>query len=90
MGRLLDAGEAQALVLALNSRLPVLLDERRGRLEARRVGVEVIGTGAVLVAAKHKGLVSEVGPLLDSLTHNGYRLSERLRQALLEKSGERN
>ncbi|MFA9462527.1 DUF3368 domain-containing protein [Thiohalorhabdus methylotrophus] len=90
MGRLLDTGEAQALVLALNSRLPVLMDERRGRLEARRLGVEVIGTGAVLVAAKHKGLVNEVGPLLDSLTQNGYRLSESLRQALLEKSGELN
>ncbi|MFB6259283.1 MAG: DUF3368 domain-containing protein [Thiohalorhabdaceae bacterium] len=64
------------------------MDGRRGRLEARRLGVEVIGTGAVLVAAKHKGLVNEVRPLLGSLTQNGYRLSESLRQALLEKSGE--
>ena len=88
MARLLDAGEAQALVLALNRGLPVLMDERRGRLEAGRLGVEVVGTGALLVAAKRKGLVAEVGPLLDLLTQHGYRLSDRLRQALLEKSGE--
>jgi predicted nucleic acid-binding protein len=42
MGRLLDPGEAQALVLAQNRRLPVLMDERRGRLEAGRIGVEVL------------------------------------------------
>jgi len=88
LSRLLDAGEAHALVLGLDRRLPVLMDERRGRLEARRLGVEAVGTGAVLVAAKHEGLVAEVGPLLDSLTRHGYRLSARLQYALLEKSGE--
>jgi len=88
IGRLLDAGEAEALGLALSQGLPVLMDERRGRREAGRLGVEVVGTGAVLVAAKREGMVAEVGPLLDLLTEKGYRFSAALRQALLEKSGE--
>lgn len=87
--KLLDPGEAQALLLAEQRHLPVLMDERRGRREARHMGVEVIGTGAVLVAAKRRGLVGEVRPLLDALVREGYRLSGRLQKALLEMSGER-
>jgi len=86
--KFLDPGEAQALLLAEQYRLPVLMDERKGRREAGRMGVEVIGTGAVLVAAKRKGVVDEVRPLLESLVRQGYRLSERLQKALLEMSGE--
>ena len=86
--RLLDPGEAQALVLAEQSRAPVLMDERRGRVEAQRLGIRVIGTGALLVAAKRRGSVDQVGPLLVSLVEQGYRLSDRLQQALLEMSGE--
>jgi predicted nucleic acid-binding protein len=42
----------------------------------------------VIVAAKRKGLIEEVRPLLDLLIQQGYRLSGRLRKALLEMSGE--
>jgi predicted nucleic acid-binding protein len=86
--QLLDPGEAHVLLLAEQRQLPVLMDERRGRREARRVGIELIGTGALLVAAKRKGLVAEVRPLLDALVHQGYRLSKGLQQSLLEMSGE--
>jgi predicted nucleic acid-binding protein len=86
--RLLDPGEAQALVLAEKLRAPVLMDERRGRIESQRMGVRVIGTGALLVAAKRRGLLAEIGPLLAFLVQNGYRISDRLQLALLEMSGE--
>ena len=86
--KLLDPGEAQALLLAEQHRLPVLIDERKGRREAGRMGIEVIGTGALLVAAKRKGVVDEVRPLLESPVCQGYRLSERLQKALLTISGE--
>lgn len=86
--KLLDPGEAQALLLAEQLHLPVLMDERKGRREARRTGVEVVGTGALIVAAKRRGMVEEVRPLLDSLVQQGYRLSDRLQKALLEMSGE--
>ena len=86
--RLLDSGEAEALVLAEQLRAPVLMDERRGRIESQRMGVRVIGTGALFVAAKRRGLIDEVGPLLALLVENGYRISERLQLALLKMSGE--
>ena len=86
--QLLDPGEAETLLLAEQRCLPVLMDERRGRREASRMGIELVGTGALLVAAKRKGLVEEVRPLLDSLVRQGYRLSEGLQRSLLEMSGE--
>ncbi len=50
--------------------------------------IEVIGTGALIVAAKRKGLVKAVRPLLELLVQHGYRLSPQLQTALLKMSGE--
>ncbi len=86
--RFLDPGEAEALVLAMDRGISVLMDERKGRREARRLGIQVVGTGAVLVTAKQRGSIDKVAPLLDQMIGNGYRISERLRLALLERCGE--
>ncbi len=86
--KLLDPGEAQVLLFVAQSRLPVLMDERKGRREAQRMGIEVIGTGVLLVAAKQRGLVEEIKPLLESLVRHGYRISGRLQKALLEMGDE--
>ncbi|MEL6844068.1 MAG: DUF3368 domain-containing protein, partial [Bacteroidota bacterium] len=53
----LDEGEASAIAMALkyqDSRL--LLDEKRGRGVAKRLGVSVIGTIGVIIMAKQKGI----------------------------------
>lgn len=75
-------------MLAEQLRAPVLMDERRGRADAKRMGFRVIGTGALLVAAKRRGSVDEVAPPLALLVEHGYRISARLQRALLEMSGE--
>lgn len=86
---LVDGGEAEAIVLAHESAGRFLLvDDRRARNVARRRGIAVVGTGGVLIAAKRKGLVEAVGPLLDELAGAGYRFSRELRNALLSLSGE--
>ncbi len=55
----LDAGKASATALALeqsNSR--VILDERKGRLVAKRLNLQVTGTLGIIVKAKENGLIT--------------------------------
>jgi hypothetical protein len=55
----LDPGERDAILLAEEVRADLLLiDERQGRLEARRRGITTTGTLGVLLAAGARGLVT--------------------------------
>jgi predicted nucleic acid-binding protein len=83
----LDVGEAEAIALALEVHADLLLvDERRARSVAQRLGQPVIGVLGVVVEAK---LISAVGPLLEDLTERaGFRVSEALRARVIEVAGE--
>ena len=83
-----DRGEAAAIVLAGQRSVPLLIDESRGRIAARSEGVQVFGSGAVLLRAKEKGLIREIRPSLDALAQAQYRLSEALRHEILRLAGE--
>lgn len=85
----LDAGESAAIRLALHLSAAVLLDEKVGRKIAANLGVRVIGSAGVLLAAKQRGLIEGVGPILDAFTANGYHYSADLIRAILERAGER-
>lgn len=86
----LDAGEAEAIALALESRAVLLLmDERLGRETARHVGLDYTGVIGVLVEAKRKGLIDSVKSYLDRLRHGaGFRISEALYHRVLQDEGE--
>ena len=84
----LDPGEAAAIALAAEVVCPILIDERRGRRVARQLGVEVIGTGRVLIAARDRGLIEGVGVVLEELARTGYRMSDGLRRRILMLAGE--
>ncbi len=84
-----DPGEAEAIILAARADVRFLLmEEHRGRQLARRRGIAVVGTGGVLLAAKRRGLVESLVPILAELDRAGYRFSSRLRQEILELAGE--
>jgi predicted nucleic acid-binding protein len=88
-----DAGEASAIALAIQQRdagrdVLLLIDDRCGRAEARRQGLAVIGTTAVLVLAKERRLVSTCKPLLVALREEGYFLSDSLIASVLQQCGE--
>ena len=88
-----DAGEASAIALAIQQRdaghdVLLLIDDRCGRAEARRQGLFLIGTAAVLALAKERGLVKSCKPLLLALRDQGYNLSDSLIAAVLKQVGE--
>ncbi|RKU15158.1 DUF3368 domain-containing protein [Candidatus Poribacteria bacterium] len=85
----LDDGEAEALALANehDARL-VLLDEKRGRQKAKKIGLMAKGTVGVLQEAKAEGLIDVIKPLLIGLQDNGMHLSESLINNALQSAGE--
>ena len=81
----LDAGEANAIALALELRADdLLMDERLGRQEAVRLGLSIVGILGVLLVAKQRSLISQVQPVMDALTNKaGFHISPRLYQRVL-------
>ena len=53
----LHHGERQAIALAVQQQAGLLIDDREGVLQARKMNLEVIGTLAVLVRAAQRGWV---------------------------------
>ena len=79
----LDPGEAEAILLAeeVNCRF-LLIDERKGRAIANRRGVSVVGIAGVLLAAKKRGFIDAVMPILQNLEQAGYRMSAGLTEEI--------
>ena len=89
LSRVLDAGEASAILLAeqVQARF-LLIDERRGRQVARVRGLPVVGVAGVLMAARRTGRLDSVGAVLRSLSQQHYRLSDALVHEVLRLAGE--
>jgi predicted nucleic acid-binding protein len=84
----MGAGEAEAIRLALELEAVVLLDDQLARKAANRAGLAVIGVSGLLLVAKQKKVIPQVGPYLKHLCTSGYRLSNRLVDEVLAKAGE--
>jgi predicted nucleic acid-binding protein len=85
---MVDDGEAEAIALALERNCRIVLDDRKARDLAQRMGLKVIGTVGILVRAKRSGLLPWINPLLNELTEKGFHLSEDLKREALRMAGE--
>jgi uncharacterized protein len=85
----LDRGEAEVLALAVEheARL-VIIDERKGRQYARRLGLPLTGTLGVLLLAKEKGLITTVAPLVQQMQDTGLYFSPDLVSEVLSLARE--
>ena len=85
----LDPGESAALSEAVASGpAAVLIDESKGRAAAMRLGIPVIGSLGVFLAAKRVGALPRVEPLVRILLETGYFYSAKLVVQVLELAGE--
>lgn len=88
--REVDEGEAEAIALALEVSVPLLLiDELDGRRVAFERGLTPVGLGGLLVRAKARGLIQAVHDDLDWLrAHTSFHLSEHTYRQILHLAGE--
>ena len=78
----------QAIALAFSSNGLLLIDDRAGRKAARQLGVEVTGVVGVLLEAKRIGHIPMIKPILETIRHHGYWLSDALVETALQIANE--
>lgn len=86
----LNAGEAEAIALAVEVRADALLiDEAKGRRLAIELGVRPIGLLGVLSLAKTRGFVPAIRPMIEQLRQRiSFRIDPRLLDRVLKDAGE--
>ena len=85
---IVDLGESEAITLAYEKGMRLIIDDLKGRQVAQRLGITVTGTVGIIVKAKQEGIVTAVLPLLDALDACQFRISSTLRAEALRLAGE--
>jgi predicted nucleic acid-binding protein len=84
----LDKGESEAIVLADELKADILLmDEAKGRTISGQMGIKVMGTIGLLMAAYDDGIIhaEEVTKCIDGLRKAGRHIGRRHYQMLLDR-----
>lgn len=86
----LGPGESEAISLALEVGAQwLILDDRPARRLAQSLGLPVVGTLGVLLAAKRRGLLLDaLRPQLDGLIKSGFFIAPDLQEQILDDAGE--
>ena len=82
---LLDLGESEAIVLAKELDMILLIDEKKGRNIAKNMGLEIIGLLGVLILNVRKEKISkeEAVAVLDAMKDLNFRVSQKLEASFL-------
>ncbi|TVR71093.1 MAG: DUF3368 domain-containing protein [Spirochaetaceae bacterium] len=90
LGSAIGKGEAEAIILALETNASaVMIDDRKARRYARMRELPVTGTVGLLIQAKSRGLVENIYPLIYKMERSGIRLSPRIVEIALREAGEK-
>lgn len=82
----LDAGESTSIAFASEHEGSLLIiDEIKGRKAAKEMGIPVTGSLGVLIAAKNKGHLKAVKPIIEKIHKTNFRISEHLIERVLDK-----
>lgn len=89
LNTVLDEGESEAIVLALQESADlILLDDYEARELARTYGMKITGTIGLLIKAKYEGDISSIDEMLKKLRRTGFWLSDDLYTKILRDEGE--
>jgi len=82
----IDTGEASAIALALEHKNPFLIiDDYKARKLAQNLKLNHTGTIGVIIAAKQKGIINSIKPILKKIKETNFRISADLElQALIQ------
>lgn len=85
----LGSGESEAISLSLELHAHhLVVDEKAARRLAEGLGLAVIGTLGILLAAKRKGLIAAVRPHVDALLQQNFWISPQIVERALAETGE--
>lgn len=85
----LGRGETQVIAVSWATRAATaVLDDGHARKAARSLGIPIVGTLGVILAARKKGWIAAARPVLEGLTAQGMRLAPALLEAALARVGE--
>lgn len=86
----LHAGEVEVMLLAEEMQADLLImDDNAAKKTAKFMGFKVTGTLGVLLKGKKDGHIHVIKPLMDKMTEDGFFISERIRQYVLEEANEK-
>ncbi|WP_316826901.1 DUF3368 domain-containing protein [Pedobacter miscanthi] len=75
----IDAGEASAIALAMESESSLLiLDDNKGRKAAERLNLLYTGTLGIILKAKNVGIIISVKPIFQKIQQTNFRFSKKV------------
>ena len=82
----LDIGESQSIIAAKTLKLPLIIDEKKGRAIAKELGVKIIGLIGIILKLIDKNIISknQAINIIKELEENNFRISKELKNLVYE------
>jgi len=83
---LLDDGESEAIALAIEKKLPLIIDEKKGRKIAKNLSLDILGLLGVVYLNIKKDFISidNAREFIQKAKLNNYRISDKLIEEMFD------